>query len=93
MDVGRGKQCSQFGDDIGKYRIALGIGGTHHAVGSGAYGYGVGEQMGATQLGIGCEDGYGVPRDINFGDYLDVALGGIGDDAAQFVLRIVLMAG
>ena len=93
VDIGRGKQGRQFGDDIGKHRIALGIGGTHHAIGSGAYGYGIGEKMGATQLGIGCEDGYGVPGDINFGNNLDVALGSISDDAAQVVLRIVLMAG
>src|SRR5207249_466340 len=43
----------------------------------------------AVQLGVGCQRGIGVPRQIYFGDNHDVALLGIGHDLGILFLRVV----
>ena len=82
VDVGRGEQGGNLADDIAQDAVALLIGCTHHAAGGGAYHDGVGGEMRTGKLGIGREDGYGVSGDVDLGHHLDMALGGIGDDAA-----------
>ena len=66
--------------------------GTRWPVGSELDGVG-GVVAGASQVGIGLEDGAAVARNVNFGYYLDVAFGGEGHHFGYLLLGVVAAVG
>ena len=89
MDVFRREEPADFAQNIPEQLVVL---LARHAPGVAVVVSGGGRRVGgvgAADFGMHRPDRAAVPREVDLGDHLDVADGGIADDVAHLLLRVV----
>ena len=89
MDVGRGEQLADFAEDLFEQGVVfLACDAPRRAVVGPGRRDGVG-RIAAADFGPDRTDAAAVAREVDFGDDFDVAQGGVLDQRAHFVLRVI----